>query len=1181
MKTHLKKLLIALGSVGTIGAATLGSVIAYGKYSESARGFRLGSDGEHSFYWGKDYKMNFIDESGVNTKLIGKFEPGVNGAEGTVNGTPVSKWVRNYKNAHNKVAPVLRIKTGMFNFENRYLSAVTADDWFKFVVWYVGDDTHPGHLSFGPEAGQLETFQIVPGVKDEGDNIILGGMSSVYKEDQKITFYPDAFFGNLTSHSNRPGLRSNRLLEVALTTGKVFAEGKQFTLEEANTFLSFINKTNKYNGEHASFFSEFNSDETRGSYTFNGDNSPKPYYLEPAGWSADSNGKQVKKYRIYMETFTPKYPTSGSKSLMARLTEEFPELATRINGKHIVKNSKGEFSIAEGDFDIIVPGQIIGLAQILKVLHPSFQGFGIDFLKYVGVHEYGHHETLARAKDTSEGGVQVGSVHSESPFTSNGLHNFNVLKEYLKARSKGLLLSKIDPVTGDKVSDSSSSIYTKFLFNNGQEESMQDIIGTDPAGTGLNGRAYQTSLETMKNEYVKNHPWSSLYNAFLMNSFDWVSGFMNPELNLHAVNNIVQHDHYEISQLGQDMVTIVNKHKVAYKAAITKLITENSVGVNPAGIKADIDTLMDYFKDEKEFVTQFSASLALYDWFNQPVNLVQVEDNMIPALSAMLKTNSANFTQSEQDKIREFEEIYTKKENIGDIARKLVTEVSSFLKVANTKYAHTFYDASSGSWKSFGQIIGTWVDGKGNKVFTATTSTSPDLDVEKLVKSLAAKGAVSIKDEAVNSKYNLIDPEQIIGASGETFWAHYRRTHPGATNKAEAKKFFIDHYIKPKISAILSATSWKEPSTLLTYDPAVSRPQTTDFARSDYVFQFPEVMTRDFVQITLSQEGQALSNLGTDGFLGLTQSATSLEYFVDKGLTQGMKYNSENAFTLDDAKRWMGNSFKTPGSGVAYKNGLMKILTTEEKAIWRVYSPNIFGWAFMDESYMINNEIFGLDKYMSNGYELDHQQRAALGWSLYDDATGGPRTILPEHNIHIRLANRGPEAKTWAQAYWYFLLNSNGIGDRALTGLFRTPQDDHEYMYGYLPNQYKSQVKYMAYRNMETGETKYQQVHKERISNMFYLTHQGDINSRHTLDEEGYFAWATDKFTAGGFTNTFLGAGKYEIYFADSNKHRINGPNMLGSRHNISENGKGAKTSATGVHLENGRVVFYINEHFN
>ena len=207
--------------------------------------------------------------------------------------------------------------------------------------------------------------------------------------------------------------------------------------------------------------------------------------------------KRLEKYRIYMEAFTPTLPSGGNKSLMTKLAEEFPELTTHIKGEQIIKNDKGEFSIAKGEFDIIAPGQVIGFAQILKILNPSFKGFGIDSLKYVGIHEYGHHLTLSRAQDTSEGGVQVGSVNSLKSFNPNGLFNLDVLNEYLKARSKGLSLSKVDPFTGAQVPDSSTSIYTKFLLN-GQEESMQDIIGTDPAGTGLNGRAYQSSLDGMK-----------------------------------------------------------------------------------------------------------------------------------------------------------------------------------------------------------------------------------------------------------------------------------------------------------------------------------------------------------------------------------------------------------------------------------------------------------------------------------------------------------------------------------------------------------------------------------------------------------------------------------------------------------------------------------------------------------
>ena len=60
-------------------------------------------------------------------------------------------------------------------------------------------------------------------------------------------------------------------------------------------FLSFINKINKYNGEKSSLFSEFTSDDAKGSYTYNGDNSPKPYYLEQLGKSLDSNGKETRK----------------------------------------------------------------------------------------------------------------------------------------------------------------------------------------------------------------------------------------------------------------------------------------------------------------------------------------------------------------------------------------------------------------------------------------------------------------------------------------------------------------------------------------------------------------------------------------------------------------------------------------------------------------------------------------------------------------------------------------------------------------------------------------------------------------------------------------------------------------------------------------------------------------------
>ena len=173
------------------------------------------------------------------------------------------------------------------------------------------------------------------------------------------------------------------------------------------------------------------------------------------------------------------------------------------------------------------------------------------------------------------------------------------------------------------------------------------------------------------------------------------------------------------------------------------------------------------------------------------------------------------------------------------------------------------------------RIIGTWKDGVGNKIFTPTTSLSPDLDVEKVVTDASPKGAIWVHHDAVDSKYNLIDPSNIVGESGKTFWDFIHIHSSNQFKRWWQENSFIDHYVTPKIVTFLKATKWGAPGVKQTYDAAVSRPEITEHVSADYVYQFPEVMTRDFVQITLSQEESMLSNLGADGFLGLTQTGTS------------------------------------------------------------------------------------------------------------------------------------------------------------------------------------------------------------------------------------------------------------------------------------------------------------------
>lgn len=72
--------------------------------------------------------------------------------------------------------------------------------------------------------------------------------------------------------------------------------------------------------------------------------------------------------------------------------------------------STGEYELKNGVHQEIPFGKRIGLPYILKATQgEKFKGFGIDFLKYVAIHEYGHHLTLVPAQDASEGGVTMGA----------------------------------------------------------------------------------------------------------------------------------------------------------------------------------------------------------------------------------------------------------------------------------------------------------------------------------------------------------------------------------------------------------------------------------------------------------------------------------------------------------------------------------------------------------------------------------------------------------------------------------------------------------------------------------------------------------------------------------------------------------------------------------------------------
>lgn len=111
----------------------------------------------------------------------------------------------------------------------------------------------PGHLPFGPEAGAIKTFQIVPGVSTlAGGGVVLGGRDSSKNEVDSITFYPDSFFGTFSLYDEM-GDYMNRLLEP-MFPDQVDASGNtqalEMTLEEVNEAIDLINKTNQFNKDY-------------------------------------------------------------------------------------------------------------------------------------------------------------------------------------------------------------------------------------------------------------------------------------------------------------------------------------------------------------------------------------------------------------------------------------------------------------------------------------------------------------------------------------------------------------------------------------------------------------------------------------------------------------------------------------------------------------------------------------------------------------------------------------------------------------------------------------------------------------------------------------------------------------------------------------------------------------------
>ena len=338
---------------------------------------------------------------------------------------------------------------------------------------------------------------------------------------------------------------------------------------------------------------------------------------------------------------------------------------------------------------------------------------------------------------------------------------------------------------------------------------------------------------------------------------------------------------------------------------------------------------------------------------------------------------------------------------------------------------------------------------------------------------------------------------------------------------------------------------------------------------SDYTFQLPEVLTRDWVQMTYAPAGRTTTgsvfNYGSR-FGKMDEKTSGIELYLNP------------KFIYD----------KNPSEYTAIENAFdyFSVVNIVFNALKQFYNPN-------DDSVINNLNYFATKidafdavaikvKSSSNGMYKDRWLRdmtspdAKTGrkpsWVIYDD--NGDPVIDP--NIRITGFDGTTAITDRAQAYWTYLMKSYGVGDRSVAAMWRVPGKDALTMWGFVKKDVGEKIKYIKATSAD-GTVKYIEV-QTKVDNLFYLTHQGstDPKDKHTISDDGYMSWSLKSFlTAGTWTDSILSDGSWKLEFVDKDHKGVLdtlGPNAgknaftMGKRKMITEAGK--PVAFAPIHLE-------------
>ncbi|WP_069096467.1 PDxFFG protein [Mesomycoplasma ovipneumoniae] len=435
---------------------------------------------------------------------------------------------------------------------------------------------------------------------------------------------------------------------------------------------------------------------------------------------------------------------------------------------------------------------------------------------------------------------------------------------------------------------------------------------------------------------------------------------------------------------------------------------------------------------------------------------------------------------------------------------------------------------------------------------------------------------------------------------------------------------------------------------------------------SNYVYNFPESLTRDFIQIHYSPSDDTLDNI-MPGYKNISESNTGNEYFVDAIYTRKWIKNFIPAFDIAQAysqtlispftNYFLTNYVTSKNSenlNTLYQNLTQTFQKAQDQQLYdqilelseqekveiekiqgeevpekfidktlknienqgRIQEVNakiksqkddIFAQTSIELSRVLSaykgelgdsqtfsrsniqpvvgnfrwrNGYINQNVSTNNGFFKDRFQRKVLNWELYDD------NLEPVEDQTIRMTNlKGEKVTNRPEAFWYYSLKTQGVGQRSLSGIWRDSKQDKVAFWGFLKNEDAAKAKYLTLEDEQTAQKFYIKLVSDSTNNIFYLKRQADLSTKWTLKDEGYSSWISSWSIIGEFKNALLRPGidglkRFRIYFSDENRQEIKDLFTLGNSKYLAENGKNFNLAPTYIEQKSNQSFLVIRPQF-